>query len=141
MLTPQGLGVLRIGEPIPAASSWAASEGQISDQCIIITSPEHPGAYGIMEGGRVRRVTIGQRSDLETAAGIGTGATEAEVRAAYRGLVEERHVYIEAPGKYLTGPEAGTGAPALRFEIGRDREVTVIHAGTMPVLGYVEGCA
>jgi hypothetical protein len=41
----------------------------------------------------------------------------------------------------LTAPNAASGDPALRFEIGADGKVSLIHVGTMPVLGYVEGCA
>lgn len=51
------------------------------------------------------------------------------------------HKYEEAPAKYLTAPNVASGEPALRFEIGRDGKVSLIHVGTMPVLGYVEGCA
>jgi hypothetical protein len=41
----------------------------------------------------------------------------------------------------LTAPNAASGDPALRFEIGADGKVSLVHVGTMPVLGYVEGCA
>lgn len=142
VLTPQGLGGLRIGEAVPAGSSWAERGAQIPDSgCRTISSPDFPGAYAIVEGGEVRRITLGERSDVKLAEGIGTGATEAEVRAAFPGFREEPHKYVEAPAKYLTSPNAQSGDPALRFEIAADRKVSLIHAGTMPVLGYVEGCA
>ena len=73
--------------------------------------------------------------------GLGVGAAEAEVRAAFPGFREERHEYVDPPAKYLTAPNAASGDPALRFEIGADGKVGLIHVGTMPVLGYVEGCA
>ncbi len=41
----------------------------------------------------------------------------------------------------MTAPNAESGDPALRFEIGADSKVALIHVGTKPVLGYVEGCA
>lgn len=141
VLTPEGLGSLRIGQSVPAGSGWAERGAQISDLCRTVSSPDFPGVYAIVEGGRVRRITIGERSDVKLAQGIGTGASEAEVRAAYPALREEPHHYVEAPAKYLTAPDAEGGAPALRFEIGADGKVSLIHAGTMPVLGYVEGCA
>ena len=81
------------------------------------------------------------QSLLTVAEGIGTGATEAEVRAAVTGFREAPHEYSEAPAKYLTAPGAERGDPALRFEIGADGKVSLVHVGTMPVLGYVEGCA
>ena len=140
-LTLEGLGTLRIGQPVPANSTWAERGAQISDECRTISSPEFPGVYAIVEGGKVRRITVGERSDVELVEGIGTGATEAEVRAAFPGFREEAHEYVDAPAKYLTAPNAASGDPALRFEIGDDGKVSLVHVGTMPVLGYVEGCA
>lgn len=141
MLTPGALGTLRVGEKVPAASEWGERFAQVPGGCRTISSPEFPGAYAIVEDGIVRRITVGERSDVKLADGIGIGATEAQVRAAYPQFVEEPHKYVAAPGKYLTSPDAAKGGPALRFEIGADRKVSLIHAGTMPVLGYVEGCA
>lgn len=141
VLTLVGLGPLRIGQPVPAGSNWAERGAQISDTCRTVTATDHPGVYAIVEDGRVRRITVGQRSDVRLIEGIGVGATEAEVRSAFPGFREEAHKYVEAPAKYLTAPNATSGDPALRFEIGADGEVSLIHVGTMPVLGYVEGCA
>ncbi len=141
MLTLDGLGALRIGQAVPAGSGWAERGAQISDECRTVSSPDFPGAYAIVEDGKVRRITIGERSDVKLAEGIGVGASEAEVRAAFPAFREEPHVYIGLPAKYLTAPNAEAGDPALRFETDADGEVSLIHAGTMPVLGYVEGCA
>lgn len=140
-LTLEGLGALKIGAALPAGSGWAERGAQISDRCRTVSSPDFPGTYAIVEGGKVRRVTVGERSDVKLVEGIGTGATEAAVRAAFPGFREEPHKYVEAPGKYLTAPNAAAGDSALRFEIGADRKVSLVHVGTMPVLGYVEGCA
>ncbi|QPQ54478.1 hypothetical protein IC614_09030 [Allosphingosinicella flava] len=143
LLTLEGLGPLRIGQPVPANSGWAERGAQASDTCRIVTSPSYPGIYAIVEDGRVRRITVGEgeRATVTLAEGIGVGATEAEVRAAFPGFREEPHHYVEAPAKYLTAPNAESGDPALRFETGADGKVSLIHVGTMPVLGYVEGCA
>ena len=141
VLTLDGLDALRIGRPVPAGSSWAERGAQISDECRLIGSPDYPGVYAITEGGRVRRITLGQGSQVRLAEGIGVGASEAEVRADFAGFREEPHEYVEAPGKYLTAPNAASGQAALRFEIGADGKVSLVHVGTMPVLGYVEGCA
>lgn len=142
VLTLEGLGGLRIGDAVPAGGSWAERGAQIPDSnCRTISSPDFPGVYAIVEEGKVRRVTVGERSDVKLIEGIGTGASEAEVRAAFPGFRETPHKYVEAPAKYLTAPNAGSGDPALRFEIGADRRVSLIHVGTEPVLGYVEGCA
>jgi hypothetical protein len=42
----------------------------VSDSCLIFTSPAYPGAYAIVEGGKVRRISIGQRSKVKLAEGI-----------------------------------------------------------------------
>ena len=141
ILTLEGLGLLRIGQPVPANSGWAERGAQISDACRLVSNPEVPGVYAIVEEGRVRRITLGQRSTIRLAEGIGVGAPEAEIRAAFAGFREEPHTYVEAPAKYLTAPNAASGDAALRFEIGADGRVSLIHVGTVPVLGYVEGCA
>ena len=141
MLTPSALGKLRVGEKVPAGSEWGERFAQVPGGCRTISSPKFPGAHAIVEDGIVRRITIGERSAVTLVNGIGIGATEAEVRASYPQFVEEPHKYVAAPGKYLTAPDAAEGGPALRFEIGADRKVSLIHAGTLPVLGYVEGCA
>ncbi|MBI1406079.1 MAG: hypothetical protein GC145_08135 [Caulobacter sp.] len=137
----EGLGDLRIGQPPPAGSSWAERGAQESDACRTITSPDYPGVYAIVVGGKVQRITVGQRSDVKLAEGIGVGATEAEVKSWFGGFRETPHKYEAAPAKYLTAPNAESGEPALRFEIGRDGKVKLIHVGMMPVLGYVEGCS
>lgn len=140
-LTLAGLGALTIGGPVPARSSWSALGGQASDACTTLTSPDFPGAYAIVEGGKVRRVSVGPRSDVRLIEGIGIGTSEQQVTAAFPGFRATPHKYVEAPGKYLTAPNAESGDVALRFEIGADRTVTAMHVGTMPALEYVEGCA
>lgn len=141
VLTLEGLGDLRISRPVPAGSGWAERGGQASDTCRTVSSPDFPGVYAIVEGGTVRRITLGQRSAGTLAGGIGIGSTEAEVLARFPGLRAEPHEYVAAPARYLTSPDAANGEPAWRFEIGEDGRVGLIHVGTMPVLGYVEGCA
>lgn len=101
----------------------------------------YPGVYAIVERGVVRRISAGERSNVRLIEGIGSGSSEAEVRQAFPGFREEGHKYVAAPAKYLTAPGAERGDPAVRFEIGEDRTVSIVHIGTMPVLGYVEGCS
>lgn len=137
----EGLGDLRIGQPIPPNRTWRERGAQASDSCRIFTSPTFPGVYAIVEGGKVRRITAGQRSTVRLAENIGVGSTEKEVLNLFAGFRAEPHEYEDAPAKYLTAPSATSGDPALRFEIGADRKVSLVHVGTMPVLGYVEGCA
>ncbi len=139
-LTLEGLGPLKIGQPVAKNSGFASRGAQISDACTTVTSPKYPGVYAIVERGAVRRITAGQRSTVKLVEGIGVGATEKQVMADFAGFRSTPHKYVDAPAKYLTAPNADSGDPALRFEVGKDGKVSLIHIGTMPVLGYVEGC-
>ena len=141
VLTLEGLGDLGLGKAAPAGSRWAERGAQASDTCRTISSPDYPGVYAIVEGGKVRRVTVGQRSNVKLVEGIGVGATETQVRADFAGFRSTPHKYQPAPAKYLTAPGASATNPALRFEIGEDGKVSLIHVGLMPQLEYVEGCA
>ncbi|MET1111422.1 MAG: hypothetical protein ABWX67_07855 [Allosphingosinicella sp.] len=141
VLTLEGLGALKVGRKVPPGSGWAERGAQISDSCRTISSPAHPGVYAIVEHGKVARITVGQGSSVKLVEGVGVGAAESEVRAAFAGFREAPHKYSEAPAKYLTAPNADSGDPSLRFEIGPDGKVALIHVGAKPVLYYVEGCA
>lgn len=137
-LTLEGYGGLKIGEPVPAGSDWAARGAQVSDACLTITSSGWPGAYAIVEENMVRRITVDDESSARLIEGIGPGSTEAQVRAAFPTFRASPHKYVDAPAKYLTQPGI---APRLRFEIDADGKVSFVHIGMMPTLEYVEGCA
>lgn len=140
-LALEGIGDLRIGQAIPAGSSWKERGAQIPGGCRTVSSPDFPGAYAIVEHGKVQRITVSHPSDVTLVEGVGAGASEADVKKWFAGFRAEPHKYQAAPAKYLTAPNAGSGGPALRFEIGQDGRVSMIHVGAMPVLAYVEGCA
>ncbi len=139
-LTLAGLGDLRIGAAVPATSRWREEEVQASETCRVLTSPDYPRSYAIAEGGKIRRISIGEGSKVRLAQGIGPGTSEADVKKQFP-FTETPHKYADAPAKYLTAPNAASGASALRFEIGGDGKVSQVHVGTMPVLGYVEACS
>ena len=141
LLALEGLGDLRIGQPVPAGSKWAERGAQASDVCRTISSPDYPGVYAIIEQGRVGRITAGQNSAVRLSENMGVGSTEKEVLKSFPGFRAEPHKYVASPAKYLTAPNAASGDSALRFEIGADGKASLIHVGMMPVLGYVEGCA
>ncbi|SEJ81258.1 hypothetical protein SAMN05518849_11475 [Sphingobium sp. AP50] len=84
---------------------------------------------------------MGQNSDVKLVEGVGIGSTEDEVQKWFAGFRSEPHKYEDSPAKYLTAPNAASGDPAVRFEIGKDRKVKLIHVGMMPELGYAEGCS
>lgn len=138
-LTLEGLGELRIGEPVPSGSSFASRGAQIpGSACRTVSSPDYPGVIAMTIDGELRRITVSDGSKVALVEGISAGATEAEVRAAFPGFVESPHKYLAAPGKYLTQP--GT-EPRLHFEIDTDKAVSLIHVGALPELTFVEGCA
>ena len=140
ILTLKGLGPLRIGMAISENSGWRADETQISDQCRTYASNGERHAYAMGDGKVVKRITVNAGSEVKTEKGIGIGASEEQVRRAYPGVRAEPHKYVDPPAKYLTWiPQAG--GPGLRFELGADGKVALIHAGVMPWLEYVEGCA
>lgn len=145
-LTPQGYGPVRIGMSRPQAQAalGATLEGEPiddADQCIEMTARRgHRGIFFMFERGRLARVSAAEGSSARTQRGIGIGATEAQVRAAYpRGLRSERHEYQDAPARYFTywTRPARSG---MRFETDGGRRVRVIHAGNSSIQ-YVEGCA
>ena len=138
-LTLEGLGDLVIGAPIPAGSSFASRGAQIpGSTCRTVSSPDYPGVYAMTVDGELRRITVSDDSEVTLVEGIGAGASEAEVRAAFPGFAETPHKYLAAPGKYLTQPG---DEPRLHFEIDTARNVSLIHVGALPELTWVEGCA
>ncbi|MBU2033583.1 MAG: hypothetical protein KKH37_07440, partial [Alphaproteobacteria bacterium] len=138
-LTLAGLGDLRIGQPVPAGSSFASRGAQIpGSTCRTVTSPGYPGVHAMTVDGEVRRITVADGSEVTLAEGIAPGASEAEVRAAFPGFEESPHKYLAAPGKYLTQPGDD---PRLHFEIDTDGRVSLSHVGALPELTWVEGCA
>lgn len=137
-LTLEGYGGLTIGKPVPTGSPWAARGAQASDECLTLSAPDWPGAYAIVEENVVRRITVSDESKAKLVEGIGSGSTEAQVRAAFPSFVAEPHKYVDAPAKYLTQPGDD---PRLRFEIDEEGKVSLVHVGLMPTLAYVEGCS
>lgn len=141
MIGLEGLAELKIGRPVPKTGSWRERGAQINESCRTVTSPGYPGVYAIVENGEVRRITVGQGSDVKLVEGVGVGTSAKAVQAALPGFREEPHKYVANPAKYLTAPTPAPGAPGLRFEIGADNKVTLFHVGVEPTLEYVEGCA
>lgn len=143
MLTPEGIGGLRIGTPARDIGEGFVADDDATGTCVIYTSPRYRGAWVMVEDGIVRRVSVGgllgQADDIATASGIRVGATEAAVRAAHPDLREEGHEYVAPPAKNLY--TAATDRPGLRFEIDDQGRVSQIHGGQQPQLSYSEGCS
>lgn len=140
-LSLSGFGALRIGAP-PAAGF--RDDASIDGDCRIFTNPAQPGVAAMVIKGAVERITLSRgragAPTAQTSEGIGYGASEAAVRAAYSPLDEQPHEYLHPEGKNLYSGD-GRSTPAYRFEIGTDGRVRHIHVGRAPALGYAEGCA
>ena len=139
-LTAAGFGPFTVGQPIAMAGPAPPREAdRISEDCRLFSDPNLPGVWAMTDGaGVVRRVSVAGPSPIETPEGVGVGATEASVRAAYPSLRREPHEYTVGGDNLYT---AAPGAAGLRFELGEDRRVTEMHGGSPPFLGYSEGCA
>lgn len=140
-LTAATFDGLEFGQPVPKTSGWKLDGEQASDECLTYASAKHANVYAMIEGGKLQRFTVMEGSDFKLPTGLGIGSTEAAVRKAYPGFIEEPHTYSAPPAKTLTSPDAKDGKPGLRFEIDEQRKVQMIHMGLRPALEYVEGCA
>lgn len=83
---------------------------------------------------KVRRITARQNSSVWLSESIGVGSTEKEVLKSFPGFRDEPHKYLASPAEYLTASNAVSGHSVLRFGIGADGKVSVIHVGMMPVI-------
>ncbi|MFM5908774.1 MAG: hypothetical protein ACKOPO_14490, partial [Novosphingobium sp.] len=73
-LTLDGLGDLKFGQPVPRGGSWTERSVQASDECRVLSSPAYPKVYAIAEGGKVRRISVGEGAAVRTVEGIGPGS-------------------------------------------------------------------
>lgn len=139
-LAASGLGPYMVGQPIALGGPAPPREAdRISEDCRLFSDPDLPGVWVMTDGaGVVQRVSVGPPSTAETARGIGVGASEAALRAAYPDLRREPHEYAVGGDNLYAG---AVGEPDLRFELGSDRRVSEMHGGAPPFLAYSEGCA
>ena len=157
VLTAEGYGPLRIGMTLadvvttygPDANldSVGGPEPEVCDQFRPARAPE--GLLVMVEDGRLTRISLMNGAELETDRGLRVGADAAAVRAAYGSRLQAGpHKYQDPPAEYLTiWTRGGAGedevAPpdsrGIRYEIGQDNKVAMIHAGG-PSIQYVEGC-
>lgn len=157
LLTPEGWGPLRIGmtrDEVTAAvggkadpNAMGGPEPELCEEYQPADTPE--GLYVMIEQGSLVRITLAGDTEVRTPEGITVGDSADQVRAAYGDELRAMpHTYVEAPGEYLTAWTAGEitdngtsdeNARGIRYEIGEDGMVQLIHAGG-PAIQYVEGC-
>ncbi len=157
VLSASGYGPLRIGMSLADVvtalgpdSDPEAVGGPEPEQCDQFRPARAPeGLLVMIEAGRLTRISLAGESSIVTDKGLGVGATAAEVRTAYGpGIVAGPHKYQDPPAEYLdawasgapaAGAMAGENARGIRYEVGDEGRVTLIHAGG-PSIEYVEGC-
>lgn len=156
VLTPEGLGPLRIGMTLaevttalgPDADPQAVGgpEPEQCDQFRPARAPE--GVLVMMENGRLTRISLMRDSPVRTDRGLGLGSTATAVEAAYDGtVVASPHKYRDAPSRYLThwsrrvqpGDRTAPSNGGIVFEVDDKGVIDLIHAGG-PSIQYVEGC-
>ena len=156
-LTAGGWGPLHIGMTLDEVLAVAGPDsdpeavgGPEPEACDIFHPAKAPeGLRVLIEEGRLARISISGPTEVKTDRGLGPGDTAAAVKAAYGAeLISSPHEYEEAPAQYLTVWASGASrepyvrsseARGIRYEVGGDGRVDVIHSGG-PSIQYVEGC-
>ena len=92
--------------------------------------------YLLFTGGRLRRVTVGTKR-YETKAGLTVGDPQSAIRKAYGKRAQRSPHAYDPDGFYF---DVDNGRRGLRFETDGD-EITLIHGGRLPELGFVEACS
>lgn len=156
-LTSAGWGPLRVGmtlAEVTAAAGADSSPNAVGGADPATCDEFHPantpeGLRVMIEDGKLSRITVARNTELKTDRGFGVGSTATEIKAAYGGaVVAQPHKYSEPPAEDLfawstggsTGYVTDTAARGVRYEIGTDGKVSMIHVGG-PSIQLVEGCS
>jgi hypothetical protein len=147
-LTTKGFGPVRVGMTVDEAST-ALGVRLVLDEPL--DGDERGCRYAKPERGleglsfmivdlRVARVDVDSRA-FATLSGARIGSTEREVKAIYPGRIRvSPHEYTN--GHYLTYTPKDAADKDYRIVFETDgKRVTSIHAGRLPEVEYVEGCA
>lgn len=146
-LEVSGYGALQVGmsqDDAVAAVGLGAHPQPVGDNDTCAEQPfrtaDGDTLYAMFEEHHLTRITAGNEAPhTRTAQNVGVGSTDAEVRTAYTGVIEQPAKYNEAPAHDLivwTEPNKA----GFRFEIDANGKVMAVHAGGPSIL-YVEGCA
>ena len=160
VLTSEGFASLRIGmtkAEVEAAMGADSDPNAVGgpdpatcDQWRPARAPE--GLLVMIQDGVLTQITASSPLTLKTDRGFGVGDTAAAIKAAYGAqAVSQPHKYSPAPAEdifvWTTGGPAtpnayvqDTAARGVRYEIGEDGKVGIVHVGG-PAIQLVEGCA
>lgn len=145
-LTPYGLGPIKIGMTADqvgklVGKAISLADDEVSDDpnvCAVVAVPDHPGVSALFEDQKLTSLWLWGASQNKTAEGIGVGASEDAVKAAYPSLEITGADYDEAPAANLTY-WVRKDVAGLKFRTDTQRRVTSIAAGGRSI-GYMEGC-
>jgi len=156
-LTAEGLGPVRIGMTrAELVKVWGedsqpnAVGGADPETCDEFHPAKAPADVRVMiQNGVLTRITLARGATTKTDRGFGVGDDSMAIKQAYGGaLFAQPHKYQEAPAEdlfvwshggstaYVTDP----AARGVRYEIGDDGKVMMVHAGD-PSIQLVEGCS
>ena len=156
-LTTEGLGPVQIGMTrAELVKVWGedsqpnAAGGAEPEVCDQFHPAKAPADVQVMvQNGVLTRITLARGATTKTDRGFGVGDTAMAIKQAYGGAVfAQPHKYQEAPAEdlfvwskggsttYVTDPSAR----GVRYEIGSDGKVMMVHAGD-PSIQLVEGCS
>lgn len=147
VLSRNGLGQVRVGMTASAAQTASGialrpMRGYGGPTCHYAQATSSRLGLSLMlaRRDRIMRVDV-DRPSFATAAGIRVGSTQRAVLAAYPRAISQPHKYVPRGKEIWVGakPTARSGR-ALVFETD-GRKVTLIRAGKLPQVGYVEGCS
>lgn len=156
-----GIGPVRVGMTLDQAGSALAGRFLLDTRRLLGPEEEARCGYadareafdavefmvdreGPADSWRVARVEVHEGSGVTTEAGIGIGATEAEVTRAYGSapgtLSVEPHPYLHEEGSYVLYDPDGPGGLLLLFETQQGRVIT-FRSGHDSAVRAIEGCA
>ncbi len=157
VLTSEGLGPVRIGmSRADVMAAWGADAapnavgGPDPESCEDFHPAKAPTGVSVMiQNGRLTRITLMRDAAVKTDRGFGLGDSALAIKQAYGGaIIAQPHKYQSPPAEdlfawtsggstqYVTDP----AARGVRYEVGSDGKVMMIHAGD-PSIQLVEGCS
>lgn len=157
VLTSEGLGAVRIGMTRAAlVDLWGddsqpnAVGGPDPATCDEFHPSRAPADVRVMiQDGVLTRITLARGATVKTDRGFGVGDAGMAIKKAYGGaLFAQPHKYQSPPAEDLFAWSKGgstdyvvdPGARGIRYEIGSDGKVAMVHAGD-PSIQLVEGCS
>jgi hypothetical protein len=151
-LRADGVGAVKVGMTVSEASKAIGSplltlQGKplpstiATESCYYAASqsPTLKGVSFMLNQGKVVRADVADEGTIKTAAGLGVGATQAEVEKAYAGQVQVTPDKYIQKGKNLIVSPPNQPENRIIFETENDR-VTTIRAGRVPEVELVERC-